>query len=74
MATKQVFGPYRHRNRWRVHVRSTQNGTRTVQAESFASKEEALAYRRNVEREIAREADPAALRAEADRHRTRGRY
>ncbi len=67
MATKQVFGPYRHRNRWRVHVRSTQNGTRTVRAESFASKEEALAYRRKVERKLAREADAAALRAEADR-------
>ena len=66
MQPEAVYGPYKHRNRWRVEVLSTEGGERKKTRKTFATEREALRYKQKIERDIARAQDADALRAKAE--------
>ena len=63
MQADAVYGPYKHRNRWRVEMVSTEGGTRTKRRKTFETEREALRYKQKIGRAIAR----AQLRRHAAR-------
>ena len=66
MQADAVYGPYKHRNRWRVELVSTEGGKRTKTRKTFETEREALRFKQKIERGIARAQDADALRAKAE--------
>ena len=66
MNVDAVYGPYKHRNKWRVELHSTKGGARKKTRKTFDTEREALDLVRKMRRKIAKAMDAGALRAKAE--------
>ena len=65
MPSECVYGPYKHRRRWRIELAISDGGHRQKSYHSFATKEDAEEFKRALQREIFEGQDAQALRDKA---------